>query len=79
MQRVEADRNNVHQHCPHQQCAGDAATEQKEGHSLNHHQDRTKDYSWNGAKGEEQAKQLRRGLRHGLEAGPPPPAGPSPP
>ena len=30
MQRVEADRNNVHQHRPRQQCAGDAATEQKE-------------------------------------------------
>ena len=45
MERVEADRNNVHQHRPRQQRAGDATTEQKEGYSLNHHQDRTKDHA----------------------------------
>ena len=60
MERVKADRNNVHQHRPRQQRTGYAATEQKEGYPLNHHQHRTKDHARNGAKGEEQTKQLGR-------------------
>ena len=45
-----------------------ALTDQEEGHSLNHQQDRAKDHAWNDAEGDEQAEQFPRGLRPVREA-----------
>src|SRR5450631_3528476 len=53
MQRVDTDRDKVHQHSRSQERARNALTDQEEGHSLNHHQDRANDYAWNRAEGDE--------------------------
>ncbi|HWX27913.1 MAG TPA: hypothetical protein VNZ53_10835, partial [Steroidobacteraceae bacterium] len=56
------------QHRRYQESARKALTDQEEGHSLNHQQDRAKDHAWNGAEGDEQAEQFPRGLRPVREA-----------